>query len=289
MKSVELKIKNMNNLKGKICIVTGSSSGIGLATAKELAKMGITTILVARDKKRGEVALAEVIEYSSNENTDLLICDFSIQSSIVAFSEAFKRKYDRLDILINNVGMMSSKRVETNLGIEMTFAVNHLGYFLTTNLLLDILQKTPSSRIIVVASDLHNSGKIDSDNLMQNNNYDGFTAYSNSKLANILFTYKLVDILKNSDTTVNVVHPGVVKTKFSIEDRNSKKTFPMGRISAKESAKAMIYLSISPDVQGVSGKYFNKMCMERSSELSYNKELANQLWKKSIEYCSALA
>jgi NAD(P)-dependent dehydrogenase (short-subunit alcohol dehydrogenase family) len=278
----------MNNLKNKVCIVTGSTSGIGLVTAKELAKMGTTTILVARNKERGKVALKEVIEYSKNEKTDLLICDFSSQSSIVAFTETFKKKYNRLDVLINNAGLISNKRMETDLGIELTFAVNHLGYFITTNLLLDMLQDTPSSRIIVVASDLHFNGRIDFDNLMCKNNYNGFNAYSNSKLANILFTYKLNDILKSSETTINAIHPGVVKTKFGIEDRNSNLIFPAGRISPEESAKALIYLTTSLDIQDVSGKYFNKMNMEQSSTMSYNKELADVLWQKSIEYCSML-
>jgi len=278
----------MNNIKNKVCIVTGSTSGIGLVTAKELAKMGATIILVARNKERGKVALKEVIEYSKNDKTDLLICDFSSQSSIVAFTVRFKRKYNRLDILINNAGLMSNKRVETDLGIELTFAVNHLGYFITTNLLLDILQNTSSSRIIIVASDLHFNGEIDFNNLMLKNGYNGFTAYSNSKLANILFTYKLNEILKGSETTINAIHPGVVKTKFGIEDRNSDLTFPAGRISPVESAKALIHLSTSSELQNVSGKYFNKMNIEQSSAISYNKELAYLLWQKSMEYCSML-
>ena len=276
----------MNNLDGKVCIVTGSTSGIGLVTAKELAKMGATTVLVARDEARGKAALAEVIEYSGNESADLLMCDLSSQSSIVAFTELFKRKYERLDVLVNNAGLMSNKRLETDSGIELTFAVNHLGYFITTNLLLDILRDTPASRIVVVASDLHVSGKIDLNNLMHKHDYHGFTAYCDSKLANLLFTYKMADILRDTDTTINAVHPGVIKTKFGIENRSSNMTFPMGRVSSEDGAKAQIYLSASPEIQGVSGKYFNKMRMERSSAMSYDKELADALWQKSIEYSS---
>ena len=273
----------MNSLKGKVCIVTGSTSGIGLVTAKELAKIGATTIVVARDEGRGNAAHGEVIEYSKNDNVDLLMCDFSSQDSIVDFSEEFKRKYDRLDVLVNNAGLMSQKRVETALGIELTFAVNHLGYFLTTNILLDILKDTPASRAIVVASDLHFYGNIDFDNLMHQHNYNGFTAYCNSKLANILFTYKLANDLKGSDTTINALHPGVIKTKFSIEDRSSNRTFPMGRTSPEHGAKAQIYLSTSQDVQGVSGRYFNEMRIEKSSPMSYDVELADMLWQKSLE------
>ena len=116
----------MNKLYGKVCIVTGSTSGIGLVTAKKLAKMGATTVVVARDEARGKAALAEVIEYSKNDSVDFLACDFSSQSSIVAFVKTFKRKYERLDILVNNAGLMNNERIETDLGIELTFAVNHL-------------------------------------------------------------------------------------------------------------------------------------------------------------------
>jgi len=279
----------MNNLDGKVCIVTGSTSGIGLVTAKELAKMGATTVLVARDEARGKAALVEVTEYSRSDSADLLICDFSLQSSIAAFTETFKRKYNRLDVLVNNAGMISKKRVETDSGIELTFAVNHLGYFITTNLLLDMLKDTPTSRIIVVASDLHLRGKIDPNNLMHKHDYHGFTAYCDSKLANLLFAYKMADILQGTDTTINALHPGVVKTKFGIEDRSSNMTFPMGVVSPENGAKAQIYLSASPEVQGISGKYFNEMHMERSSAMSYNEELADVLWQKSIDYSSVLS
>jgi len=205
----------------------------------------------------------------------------------VAFSETFKRKYNRLDVLVNNAGMMSNERVEADSGIELTFAVNHLGYFITTNLLLDMLRDAPASRIIVVASDLHLHGKIDPNNLMHKHDYHGFTAYCDSKLANILFTYKMADILQGSDTTINALHPGVIKTKFGIENRNSDMTFPMGIVSSEDGAKAQIYLSASLEVQGVSGKYFNEMRMERSSAMSYDEDLADVLWQKSIEYSFA--
>ncbi|MEW5754723.1 MAG: SDR family oxidoreductase [Pseudomonadota bacterium] len=273
----------MNNVKGKVCVVTGSTSGIGLVTAKELAKMGGTTVVVARDEERGKAALGEVIEYSKNDNVDLLMCDFSSQASIIEFSEKFRRKHDRLDVLVNNAGLMSKKRVETAAGIELTFAVNHLGYFLTTTLLIDMLKDTPASRTIVVASDLHAHGNIDPNNLMHEQNYHGFKAYCDSKLANILFTYKLASDLKGYDTTINALHPGVIKTKFSIEDRSSNGTFPMGRISPENGAKAQIYLSTSQDVQGVSGRYFNQMRVEKSSPMSYDAELADMLWQKSLE------
>lgn len=273
----------MNNLNGKVCIVTGSTSGIGLVTAKELAKMGATTVVVARDEDRGEAALKEVIEYSKNTNVELLMCDFSSPFSIVEFSEKFRRNYDRLDILVNNAGLMSHERLETASGVEMTFAVNHLGYFLTTNILLDMIKDTPASRTIVVASDLHLQGNLDPNNLMHEHDYHGFTAYCNSKLANILFTYKLARDLKGCGTTINALHPGVIKTKFSVEDRNSNGTFPMGQISPEAGAKALIYLSTSQNVQNVSGKYFNEMRMEQSSPISYDTELADILWQKSLE------
>jgi NAD(P)-dependent dehydrogenase (short-subunit alcohol dehydrogenase family) len=212
-----------------------------------------------------------------------MMCDFSSQASIVEFSEIFGSKHERLDILVNNAGLMSHKRVETPSGIELTFAVNHLGYFLTTNMLLDMLKDTPASRAIVVASDLHAYGNIDPNNLMHEQNYHGFEAYCDSKLANILFTYKLASNLKGSDTTINALHPGVIKSKFSIEDRSSNETFAMGRKSPEDGAKAIIYLCTSQGIRDVSGRYFNELCMEKSSPMSYDVGLADMLWQKSLE------
>jgi len=143
---------------------------------------------------------------------------------------------------------MSNEWIETDSGIELTFAVNHLGYFITTRLLLEMLRESPSSRIIVVASDLHQQGKIVPNNLMHKDDYHGFSAYCDSKLANILFTYKMADALKGSNTTINAVHPGVIKTKFGVEDRNSDMTFPMGRLSPEDGAKAQIYVTTHPQV-----------------------------------------
>ena len=275
----------MNNLNGKVCIVTGSTSGIGLVTAKEFAKMGATVIVVSRHEERGITAFSEIASYAKSDKVDLLMCDFASQASIAAFCQKFKQKYDRLDILVNNAGLMSQERIETVDGIELTFAVNHLGYFMTTNLLLDMLKATPNSRIIVVSSDLHLQGKIDFNNLMHEHNYHGFAAYCDSKLANLLFTYKMASLLKNTNTSINTLHPGVIKTKFSVADRNSNMTFPMGRLSPEEGAKAQIYLSTAPELQGITGQYFNQKVMQKSSALSYDQALADMLWQKSIELC----
>jgi NAD(P)-dependent dehydrogenase (short-subunit alcohol dehydrogenase family) len=185
---------------------------------------------------------------------------------------------------VNNAGLMSQKRIETDMGIELTFAVNHLGYFITTNLLLDLITQTSDSRIINVASDLHFNGHINFNNLMHKNDYHGFQAYCDSKLANVLFTYKLAQLLRTSGTTTNTLHPGVVKTKFSIEDRDSKLTFPMGRISPDEGAAAQVYLSTAAEVKNISGRYFNQMRMEKSSVVSYDENLADTLWQKSLEF-----
>lgn len=274
----------MVNLKGKVCLVTGGTSGIGLVTAKEFARMGATTIVTYRDDKRGKAALADIIQYSKNNDVHLLRCDFSSQASIQSFCELVNKKFHRLDRLVNNAGLMSPKRIETDLGIELTFAVNHLGYFITTNLLLDLITSTAESRIINVASDLHFSGSIDLNDLNHNHHYHGFSAYCDSKLANVLFTYQLAKVIQKTRTTANTLHPGVIKTKFSIEDRNSTMTFPMGQISPEEGAKAQLYLSTSPDLQTVSGRYFNQMRMERSSVASYDEALADQLWQKSVDF-----
>ncbi len=245
--------------------------------------MGATTIIVARDQNRGEQTLYEIQKESKNENVDLFLCDFSSEKSIRDFADSFKNRYDRLDILVNNAGLMNHKRIVNEADIELTFAVNHLGYFLTTHLLLDTLKENSQARIVVVSSDAHLNGKIDMNNLMHKHDYNGFDAYCDTKLANLMFTYKMAENLKGTQVTINALHPGVVKTRFSVTDRNSDLTFPMGIISPEMGAETQIYLSTSDDVADISGKYFDNKQIISSSPISYDKRLADKLWEKSIE------
>lgn len=272
-------------MKNKICIITGANSGIGKVTALELAKLGATIIMVCRNSKKGEEALAEIVSKSKNDNVHLMLCDFASQKSIRYFVEEFKVNYDRLDILINNAGFVSPKRNLTKDGIEETFAVNHLGYFLLTNLLIEKIKKSDSGRIINVSSAGHWIGDIDFDNLNSEKGYNSFKVYCNSKLANIVFTRELARRLEGTNITVNCLHPGAVNTNFA-SNMNSKfnflsNMFKSFMITPEQGAETQIYLATSPDVQNITGQYFDKKKIAKSSKKSVDKELAQKLWKVS--------
>src|SRR5215210_2893675 len=183
--------KHGSGMGEKICLITGATSGIGKATAMGLASMGASIVMVGRDRGRGEAAMADIKEKSANASVDLMLADVSSQEQIRRLADEFKEAYPRLDVLINNAGVFRSKRITTADGIEMTFAVNHLAYFLLTNLLLDVLKASAPSRFVIVASGDHSNGTIDFDDLQGEKEYKGPKAYSQSKLADVLFTYEL--------------------------------------------------------------------------------------------------
>ncbi|MCK4383385.1 MAG: SDR family oxidoreductase, partial [Candidatus Lokiarchaeota archaeon] len=208
-------------MEGKTCIITGANSGIGKATAIELAKMNATLVLLCRDKERGESAQKEIIELTGNNNVDLIFCDLSSQKEIRNFVAEFKRKYQDLHVLINNAGVMLSKKTQSVDGFEMNFAVNHLAPFLLTNLLLDILKKSAPSRIVNVGSAAHRMGKIDFEDLQRENKKGRLMGlYGSSKLAMTLVSYELSRRLEGSNVTINVLHPGLINTNLG-RDRSS--------------------------------------------------------------------
>ena len=271
----------------KVCLITGATSGIGKATAMGLANMGASVVIVGRDRGRGEAALTEIKERSGNSSVDLMLADLSSQEQIRRLADDFKAAYPRLDVLINNAGVFRSERITTADGIEMTFAVNHLAYFLLTNLLLDVLKASAPSRIVNVSSGAQSNGTIDFDDLQGEKGYKGTKAYSQSKLANVLFTYELARRLEGTGVTANCLHPGAVRTNFG---SGSSGVFgfmvralrPL-MISPEKGAETSIYLASSPEVEGVSGRYFVKKAEARSSDVSYDERLARRLWKVSAE------
>ncbi|MBD0354155.1 MAG: SDR family NAD(P)-dependent oxidoreductase, partial [Rubrobacteraceae bacterium] len=198
----------------KVCLITGATSGIGKATAMGLANMGASVVMVGRDRGKGEAVMAETKEKSGNASVDLMLADVSSQEEIRRLADEFKEAYPLLDVLINNAGVFRSKRLTTADGIEMTFAVNHLAYFLLTNLLLDVLKASAPSRIVNVSSGEQRNGSIDFDDLQGEKGYKGAKAYSQSKLATVLFTYELARRLEGTGVTANCLHPGVVGTNF---------------------------------------------------------------------------
>jgi NAD(P)-dependent dehydrogenase (short-subunit alcohol dehydrogenase family) len=278
-------------MSGKVCIVTGANSGIGKVAARELAKMGATVVLVCRSRDKGEAAQQKIKAVSGNNAVDLLLADLSSQQSIHQLVEQFKAKYSQLHVLLNNAGAMFPSRRESVDGVEMSLAVNAIAPFLLSNLLLDILQASSPSRIVNVNSGAHLSGKIDFDDLQSTKKYGGLSlqAYSQSKLASLLVTYELARRLKGTQVTVNALHPGFVATSIaenaahaSLKPIMSRLTRFMG-INEEEGAKTSIYLASSPEVEGVSGKYFVKSVPVASSKLSYDEALQKRMWEVSEE------
>lgn len=279
-------------MKNKNCIVTGANSGLGRVTATELAKMGAAVTIVCRDEERGRTALNEIRSLSGINSVELLIADMSSQSSIRSLANEIVTKFDRLDVLVNNAGTIFGSRHLSEDGIEMTFALNHLGYFQLTLLLLDLLKKSNPARIVNVASGAHYSGSIDFEDIQLDAEYSGWKAYSQSKLANVLFTYELSRRLDGTGVTVNCLHPGVVRTGFG-----KSETLPFRLlfllikpflISDRKGADTQIYLASSPNVADVSGIYFDKRKEKRSSEESYREGVAKKLWELSLELTGIL-
>jgi NAD(P)-dependent dehydrogenase (short-subunit alcohol dehydrogenase family) len=272
----------------KVCLITGATSGIGKATAMGLANMGASVVMVGRDRGRGEAVMAEIKEKTSNSSVDLMLADVSSQEEIRRLADEFKEAYPRLDVLINNAGLFRSKRITTADGLEMTFAVNHLAYFLLTKLLLDVLEASAPSRIVNVSSGEQRNGTIDFDDLQGEKGYKGANAYSQSKLANVLFTYELARRLEGTGVTADCPHPGAgVRTNFGsgvtgIFGVMVRALRPV-MISPEKGAETSIYLASSPEVEGLSGRYFVKKDEARSSDVSYDERIARRLWEVSAE------
>jgi NAD(P)-dependent dehydrogenase (short-subunit alcohol dehydrogenase family) len=276
------------HMNGKVILVTGATNGIGKVAALELAKMGAMVILVGRNRAKTEAAVNEIKAQSKNQAVDMLLADLSLMAEVRRLADEFKRKYQRLDVLINNAGAHFSSRQETVDGYEMTFALNHLSYFLLTELLLDLLKASVPSRIVNVASDAHTGGSMDFNDLQSKNSYGqmGFKPYSNSKLANVLFTYELARRLAGTGVAANVLHPGFVATGFA---RNSNRLMSLlmgivhrfGALSPEQGAETIIYLASSPEVEDVTGRYFEKCKAVPSSSASRNEADARRLWEIS--------
>jgi len=279
-------IKTMNrDITGKVCIVTGANAGIGKETALGLANLGARVVMICRDRDRGEAAQREIKQRSGDDRVELMICDLGSQKSIEQFANEFKQHYDRLDVLVNNAGVLMRERSLNEDGIESTFAINHMGYFLMTNLLLDVLKRGgATARIVNVASTAHKYGKVDIGGWVIGRDYSAFSAYANSKLANVLFTYELARRLEGTSVTANCLHPGAVGTNlFRGLPRLLQALIALVTMGPERGARTSIYLAGSPDVEGVSGKYFAKRRQEKSSDASYDRDAARQLWEVSEE------
>lgn len=263
-------------------MITGANSGIGKETAIGLAKQGATVILVCRDAAKGEAALKEIKERTGNASIDLLIADLSSQQAIRELVTDFKKRYSKLHVLINNAGLVLTKRTLTVDGIETQFAVNHLAPFLLTNLLLDVLKASAPARVVNVSSAVHKRATLE--DLQSEKKYGSFGAYGKSKLALTLFTYELARRLKGSGVTVNAVHPGMVSTNLG---RNmgwfANSIYKAISKNVAKGAETPIYVATSPEVEGITGKYFANKRETSSSKLSYDETAAKQIWDLSAK------
>jgi len=281
-------------MNGKVVLITGANSGIGKETALGLANMGASVVLVCRDKENGEVVREEIVRASGNGSIELLLADLLPQREVRRVAAEFLDNHPRLDVLINNAGASFTEFVETEDHVERTMAINYFAPFLLTNLLLDTLKKSAPSRVVNVASTEHRSAHLDPDNVSRDPRMGrvGSGAYARSKLADVLFTYELARRLLGTGVTANCLHPGAVRTNIWSHAGAFTplfRFFSVFMLSPEKGAETSIYLASSPEVEGMSGKYFEKKSPKRSSETSYDEALAKQLWDLSIKTTGLVA
>jgi NAD(P)-dependent dehydrogenase (short-subunit alcohol dehydrogenase family) len=280
-------------MRGKVCLITGATSGIGLVTARELVRQGAHVVIVGRDPARCTAAVAQLHEGTPDAAVEALLADLSSQEQVRQLAGQFLRRHPRLDVLINNAGGIWFERHLTFDGIERTFAVNHLAYFLLTRLLLETLQASAPSRVVNVASAAHQRVTIPFDDLSGQGRYNGWRRYKQTKLANILFTYELARRLEGTGVTANTLHPGWVATGFGKDNgwkgRLLRAAAGLFALSPEAGARTVIYLASSPDVAGVSGRYFVREKAVASSPESFYQEAARRLWEVSEELTGLVA
>ena len=274
-------------MAGKICLVTGATSGIGKETALGLARQGATVVVGGRNEERAMSTVEQIKQRTGNPSVDYLLADLSSLQQVRDLAAEFKSRYSRLDVLVNNAGAIMLGRQVSVDGIELTFALNHLNYFLLTNLLLDLLVASAPARIVNVSSSSHRRGSMNFNDLQLEQRYGGMRAYSQSKLANVMFTYELARRLEGTGVTANALHPGLVATNFLANNGRMGRflCFFMGLrgISQAKGALTSLYLGTSDEVEGVSGRYFVKQRENRSSRASYDETAASRLWQISEE------
>ena len=271
-------------MDGKVALVTGGTSGIGKATAMALAAMGADVVVAGRDRERGERAAAE-IRSQTGARVDLALADLASQAGVRELAEGFEGRYDRLDVLVNNAGLVQSTRTESPDGLETTLATNHLAPFLLTNLLLDTLKESAPSRIVTVSSEAERWGNIDFDDLQSKKKYRGFPVYGMTKLANIMFTYELAERLEGTGVTATCMHPGAVNTRFGTNNRGPMtilfRAFKPFMRTPEQGADTVIWLASSPNVEGLSGRYFSDRKPLEPKKIANDPEARRRLWEES--------
>ncbi len=279
-------------LIGKRVLITGATNGIGKQAAMELAKMGAEIVIVGRDEIKTRKVSVDIKTVSGNSEVDLLVADLSSMDEVRRIAEEYRARFGRLDVLLNNAGAVFSEYQVSADGFEMTFALNHISYYLLTHLLLDTIKLTAKdhgeARIINVSSSAHRNASLRLDKLRDRNGYSFMNSYGASKLMNVLFTYDLARRLEDTDITVNAVHPGLVATGFGhntgrIWSRLIKIAQRLFAISPARGAETLVYLASASEIAGVSGKYWSDKQQRRSSDISYDLEQQRRLWEFSAE------
>lgn len=261
----------MNLIKDKNVLITGSTDGIGKQTAIDLANMDARVIIHSRNENKAQQAIETIKQKTGSSNIEYVVGDLASFDQIRTMSEDIHQRFEKIDVLINNAGVFKNERELSKDGYEMTFAVNHLSYFLLTGLLLDLMKKSDYARIVNVASMAHGQD-LDFDNLNAESYFDGYDAYSRSKLCNIMFTYKLARMLSNTQVTTNVLHPGVISTKLLHVG------FGSGGSEITQGSKTSVFLATANEVNNVSGKYFSNSREIKSSEISHDQNVQDKLW-----------
>jgi NAD(P)-dependent dehydrogenase (short-subunit alcohol dehydrogenase family) len=282
------------NLSGKICLVSGATNGIGKATAQALAQLDATVVIIGRNPVKCTSVVSEIRRLSGNNSVEAIVADLSIMAEVRQAADQFKAKYPRLHVLVNNAGGAFPKREVTSEGFEKTFALNHLNSFLLTSLLLDTLKASAPSRIVNVSSDAHKGARLDFDDLQSEKGGFVFNAYGRSKLAVVVFSYELSRRLAGTGVTVNVLHPGLTRTGFA----SNMGAVPSGLINflmrfvgltPEQGARTSVYLAASPDVENVTGKYWEKSKAVPSGRATYDKATWTRLWEASDEMIATRA
>ena len=275
-------------MTGRVCLVTGANAGVGKATATGLARMGATVVMVCRNLERGETAQAEISADSGSQDIDLLIADLSSQGSVRKLARTFTSKYPHLHVLINNAGTITRRRRITVDGLETQFAVNHLAPFLLTNLLLDTLKASAPARVVTVSSQVHSKSPLDFDDLRSDREYTASQVYRKTKLANILFTYELSAGWRERTSRPTASTPASLQQSSSTTTWAGPTTPVSGSGAAfgsspEQGASVVLHVATSPEIEGISGKYFYDNAVRETAPVTYDEEHARWLWDASAK------
>jgi NAD(P)-dependent dehydrogenase (short-subunit alcohol dehydrogenase family) len=281
----------VKELDGKVFLLTGATEGIGKAAGKVFAERGATLVVTARNREKGEGVVAEWKSATGNDRIELIVADLSKLGDVRAVAAAFRDKHDRLDVLVNNAGALFTAYQQTVDGFEMTFALNHLSYFLLTHELLDLLERTEGARVVNTSSGAHQRGQLDLDTVARRASRKvGFPAYCDSKLANVLFTRVLARRVAGTGVTVNCFHPGFVRTGFGQNNHDfmgamiNVSSWLFAR-SPEKGAETLVWLATSPDAARYSGQYFHDCAVARTAPRAHDDALADGLWALSENLC----